>query len=98
MSERNWLITGGHLIDPAQGIDGPADLLIVDGKVSRVGKPGKETMPADCQKLDATGRWITPGFIDLHTHLREPGYEYKETVQTGTRAAASGGFTTICCM
>ncbi len=94
----SWLITGGHLIDPSQGIDGPADLLIIDGKVAKVGKVAKEAVPAGCQKLDASGRWIAPGFIDLHTHLREPGYEYKETVQTGTRAAAAGGFTTICCM
>ncbi len=100
MSVNNWLITGGRLIDPAQKLDGPADLLIVDGKVARVGKSAewKASLPADCQRLDASNLWITPGFIDLHTHLREPGYEYKETIESGTRAAAAGGFTTICCM
>ncbi|MEW6325538.1 MAG: dihydroorotase [Nitrospirota bacterium] len=99
-TERNWLITGGRLIDPAQKIDGPADLLIIDGKVAKVGKSAewKSSIPADCQRIDAAGCWLAPGFIDLHTHLREPGYEYKETIESGGRAAAAGGFTTICCM
>lgn len=99
-NQQNWLITGGHLIDPAQRIDGPAELLIIDGKVARVGKAAQweKSLTASAQRLDATGLWITPGFIDLHTHLREPGYEYKETIESGTKAAAAGGFTTICCM
>jgi dihydroorotase len=96
----NFLITGGRLIDPKQGIDGPADLLIIDGKVAKVGKSKEwdKTLTAGANMHDATGLVIAPGFIDLHTHLREPGFEYKETIETGTKAAAAGGFTTICCM
>jgi dihydroorotase len=103
MDERmttSWLIVGGRLIDPKNGIDKTADLLIVDGKVGTVGqsKEWDKSQTAAAQKLDATGLVIAPGFVDLHTHLREPGFEYKETIETGTKAASAGGFTTICCM
>ncbi|HXZ25166.1 MAG TPA: dihydroorotase [Nitrospiria bacterium] len=100
MSERNnnWLITGGRLIDPKQGIDAPTDLLITDGKIARVGRAADWERGLKVERLDATGLVIAPGFIDLHTHLREPGFEYKETIESGTKAAAAGGFTTICCM
>lgn len=100
MSERNYLMTGGRLIDPGQGIDAPTDLLIIDGRVAKVGqsKAWDKAQIAGAQKIDAAGLVIAPGFIDLHTHLREPGFEYKETIETGTKAAAAGGFTTICCM
>jgi len=89
------LIQMGHLIDPAQKIDGLGSLLIVDGRIARVGEippqPGYEVLLAD-------GLVVCPGFIDLHCHLRQPGYEDKETIATGTKAAAKGGFTTVCCM
>jgi dihydroorotase len=96
----NYLITGGRLIDPKNGVDHAADLLIVDGRVAQVGrsKEWDTSRTAVAQKLDATGLVIAPGFVDLHTHLREPGFEYKETIETGTKAAAAGGFTTVCCM
>ncbi len=91
------LIKGGHLIDPAQNIDAPMDILLRDGKVVEVALPNKTRGSAD-EKFDARGLIVAPGFIDLHVHLREPGQAYKETVATGTAAAAAGGFTSICCM
>lgn len=90
------LIKNGHLIDPASGRDGTWDLLIEDGRVSQVA-PALESSEAD-KVIDASGKLVMPGFIDLHVHLREPGFEYKETIKTGALAAARGGFTTICPM
>ena len=90
------LIKNGHIIDPANNLDRVADLLIEDGRISRIGDD--IPVPADTEIIDATGKLVVPGLIDMHTHLREPGYEYKETIRTGTMAAAAGGFTTICCM
>jgi dihydroorotase len=96
MSAPGLLIRGGRVVDPASGLDGVADVLLLDGLVSRVG-PRLEAPPG-VETVDATGRVVTPGLIDIHVHLREPGYEYKETVATGTRAAAAGGFTAVACM
>ena len=92
------LINGGRIIDPSQGIDSLGNLLIKEDKIVWLGK-GKE-IPAgsDYDVLNAKGLIVCPGFIDFHCHLREPGFEAKETIATGTRAAAKGGFTTICCM
>lgn len=95
----NLLIRSGRVIDPANGLDGPADVLILDGLVSRVGP--KLTGPGGTPPIpviDAGGRVVAPGFIDIHVHLREPGDEHKETIATGTRAAAAGGFTAVACM
>jgi len=92
------LIHGGHIIDPGQGIDEAASLLIEDGKISWLGKGEITPPPTDYDMLDASGLIVCPGFVDLHCHLRQPGFEEKETIATGTRAAARGGFTTICCM
>ena len=92
------LVTGGRLIDPAAGLDGFYDLLVEDGLVAEVGAPGSLTGGTDAVRLEAAGAWVVPGLIDLHTHLREPGYEYKETVATGTAAAVTGGFTAVACM
>jgi len=93
----NILIKNGHIIDPANKVDGKLDLLISDGKIAKLGKPG--SLPAEgAQVVDAAGKLVVPGLIDLHVHLREPGYEYKETVATGTAAARAGGFTAVCCM
>jgi dihydroorotase len=91
------LIKGGHLIDPAARINAPMDLLLRDGRVAEVALPNKIRGAAD-EKFDARGLIVAPGFIDLHVHLREPGQGYKETIATGTAAAAAGGFTSVCTM
>ncbi|HVQ38426.1 MAG TPA: dihydroorotase, partial [Pyrinomonadaceae bacterium] len=91
------LIANGYVIDPAAGINGGKDLLIEDGRVSGLLERGREA-PAGAEIFDATGLVVAPGFIDLHTHLREPGQEYKETIATGAAAAVAGGWTTICAM
>ncbi|HEY3346859.1 MAG TPA: amidohydrolase family protein, partial [Nitrospirota bacterium] len=90
------LIKGGRVIDPASGTDEILDIYIEDGKIAGVGKG--ISAPEDAEIIDAAGKLVTPGLIDIHTHLREPGFEYKEDITSGTRAAAAGGFTTICCM
>jgi dihydroorotase len=89
-------IEGGRVIDPASGVDGVRTVVIRDGRVAEVAE--RVERPRDAVAVDARNRWVTPGFIDLHAHLREPGQEYKETVETGTRAAVAGGFTAVCAM
>jgi dihydroorotase len=91
------LIKGGHVIDPASRIDGPMDVLLRDGNVAEVAPANKIRGSAD-EKFDARGLVVAPGFIDLHVHLREPGQSHKETIATGSTAAAAGGFTSVCCM
>ena len=90
------LIGGGRVVDPASGLDGPADVLLDDGKVSAVGR--KLGVPEGAEVLDAAGCVVAPGFVDLHVHLREPGREDVETIATGARAAVAGGFTSVCPM
>src|SRR5580698_1166855 len=90
------LIKNGRVIDPASGRDGVADVWIEDGLIRGVGL--NLSAPAGCTVFDATGLVVAPGFIDMHVHLREPGFEYAETIETGARAAAAGGFTSICPM
>jgi dihydroorotase len=89
------LIRGGRVIDPASSVDAVQDVLIEAGKIARV---GARLSAPEATVIDAAGKWVCPGFIDMHVHLREPGHEYKETVASGTRAAAAGGFTAVCCM
>ena len=89
------LIQGGRVIDPANEVDAVADVLIEDGVVEAV---GSGLSAGEATVVDAKGLVVAPGFVDLHTHLREPGFEYKEDIETGTRAAARGGFTTVCAM
>ncbi|MGD0759846.1 MAG: dihydroorotase [Candidatus Sulfotelmatobacter sp.] len=91
------LIKGGQLIDPAAKINAPMDVLLRDGRVAEVALPNKVRGSAD-EKFDARGLIVAPGFIDLHVHLREPGQSYKETIASGTAAAAAGGFTSVCTM
>ena len=92
---KSLLIQGGRVIDPASNFDGAADVLIRDGKVEKIGQGLKaEGVPV----FDAKGAIVAPGFIDMHVHLREPGIEHAETIETGAKAAAAGGFTSICCM
>src|SRR5712691_4296882 len=97
MKSRSLLIRGGHVIDPAVRIDAPMDILLRDDRVAEIAPPNKTRGGAD-EKFDARGLIVSPGFIDLHVHLREPGQSHKETIATGTAAAAAGGFTSICCM
>jgi len=91
------LIRGGHVIDPASKVNAPMDVLLSDGRVAEVAPPNKIRASAD-GIFNARGLVVAPGFIDLHVHLREPGQSYKETIATGTAAAAAGGFTSVCCM
>jgi dihydroorotase len=91
------LIRNGHLIDPVARVDALMDVLLRDGQVAEIAPPNKIRGGAD-EKFDAKGLIVAPGFIDLHVHLREPGQSYKETIASGTAAAAAGGFTTVCCM
>ncbi len=90
------LVRGGRVVDPSQGVDEVADLLIEGGVVARMA--AKIAPPRGAEVLEAEGQVVAPGLIDIHVHLREPGQEYKETVRTGTLAAAAGGFTAVACM
>jgi dihydroorotase len=95
------LIQNGHVIDPSQDINGVFDLLI-EGRIIRAmypkGKAQKGLLTAKDKVIDAEGRYVIPGLVDMHVHLREPGFEYKETIKTGTSAAIRGGITTVCAM
>jgi dihydroorotase len=99
------LLKSGRVIDPSQQLDAVMDVLIDDAKIVKIAprltdrssKSGKG-LTASCRTIDADGLLVVPGLIDMHTHLREPGFEYKETIETGSRAAAAGGFTSIACM
>ena len=94
---KSLLIKGGHVIDPAASVNAPMDVLLRDGRVAEVAAPNKIRGGAE-EKFDARGLIVAPGFIDLHVHLREPGQSYKESIATGTLAAAAGGFTSVCTM
>jgi dihydroorotase len=91
-------ILGGHLIDPAVGMDALKDILLKDGRVAEIAGPGKLKSANGAKVLDAAGLVVAPGLIDMHVHLREPGQGYKETIATGTAAAAAGGFTSVAAM
>jgi dihydroorotase len=91
------LIKGGHVIDPASKINAPMDVLLRDGRVAEIASPNGIRAGAD-ETFNARGLVVAPGLIDLHVHLREPGQSYKETIASGTAAAAAGGFTSVCCM
>jgi dihydroorotase len=91
-------LRGGRVIDPRRGFDAEADVLLKDGAVGRVGPGIAAGLGDGVRVVDVRGKWVVPGLVDLHTHLREPGQEYKEDIATGTRAAAAGGFTAVCAM
>jgi dihydroorotase len=102
---RSYFLKGGRIVDPSQGMDETADLLIEKGRVAAIGKDIREAgsrkgveKGTEPVVLDIRGLVVLPGLIDMHTHLREPGFEYKETIETGSRAAAAGGFTAVACM
>jgi dihydroorotase len=92
------LLTGGRVLDPAQRLDTVADVLITGGLIAAVGPAAAAQAPPSAQRLEAKGLVVAPGLIDLHVHLREPGQSGKETIATGTAAAARGGFTSVVCM
>lgn len=89
------VIKNGRVIDPAQNLDRVCDVAIQDGIIAEI---GSDISPGTAQQFDASGFIVAPGFIDLHVHLRDPGFEHSETIETGSRAAAAGGFTSVCCM
>ncbi len=93
--ESSLLIRGGRILDPGRGVDTVGDVLIRDGRIAEV---GAALAAAQAEVIDAQGLIVCPGLVDIHCHLRDPGFEQKETIETGTRAAARGGFTTVCCM
>jgi dihydroorotase len=93
-SETSWLIQGGHVVDPSQQIDGLCDVLVEAGTITRV----EPNITAEAPTIDATGLYVIPGLIDVHVHFREPGREEAETIETGMRAAAAGGYTSVCVM
>ncbi|MBI5489956.1 MAG: dihydroorotase [Deltaproteobacteria bacterium] len=92
-------LRNGRLIDPARGMDEPRDLFLADGRIAADAPPGRldRSLRPD-RTIDAKGKWVVPGLVDMHVHLREPGEEYKETIETGLRAAAAGGFTAVASM
>jgi dihydroorotase len=92
------LLVDGHLVDPGSGLDGTMDVLIVDGKIAAVGAEASRIAPADAGYVELGSLFLCPGLIDSHVHLREPGQSAKETIATGTSAAARGGFTSVLCM
>ncbi len=106
------VIKNGRVVDPSQGIDGVCDVLIEDGKIKEVTKKSTRPQqgrgaqrggrakegPSGMKEIDAGGKLVVPGLVDMHVHLREPGFEYKETIKTGTEAAVKGGVTSLCCM
>ncbi len=108
----NILIKNGHMVDPSQGIDGICDIMIENGKIKEIkqqrvaagpasgdkGRKDREKADSRLTVIDAGGSLVIPGLVDMHVHLREPGFEYKETIKTGTEAAVRGGITTVCCM
>ncbi len=93
---RTVVIAGGRVVDPASGLDEPADVLVQAGRIAAIGR--RLGRPDDASIVDAAGLVVAPGFVDLHCHLRDPGQEHKETLASGLAAAAAGGFTTVCCM
>src|SRR5437762_2898438 len=95
MDPADMVLRGGRVFDPAASrpLDQTGDVRIAVGRIVEVGQG-----LTGARVVDVSGLWVVPGLIDLHVHLREPGQEYKEDIETGTRAAAAGGFTTICCM
>jgi dihydroorotase len=97
VSTARLVVTGGTLVDPVAGRAAPGDLLIEGERIAASGAPGSLDA-ADAEVLDARGFLVVPGLVDMHVHLREPGYEYKETIQTGVAAALAGGFTSLACM
>lgn len=92
------ILAGGRILDPSQDIDREGDLVLEDGKIAGIVASGTAPTDSHTTVRDVRGKLVTPGLIDIHVHLREPGFEYKEDIESGSRAAAAGGFTSVCCM
>ena len=92
------LIKNGRVLDPASRTDAPRDILLDGERIAEIAPSGKTSLANEAEVFDASGLIVAPGFIDMHVHLREPGQENSETIETGTLAAARGGFTAVCCM
>ena len=95
---RPLLLTGGRVIDPSRKLDAVGDLLVLDGRVAEVSPAGKIAAPEGTETIDCAGLWVTPGLIDPHVHLRDPGFPDKETIASGLSAAVAGGFTMVAAM
>ncbi|HXR36324.1 MAG TPA: dihydroorotase [Candidatus Binataceae bacterium] len=95
---KDLFLTGGTVIDPSSGLEAARDVLVSAAKVAAIAPPGAIHPPPDAEVLDATGCWVVPGLIDVHTHLRDPGFPHKETIESGLRAAAAGGFVAVAAM
>src|SRR5690606_9323557 len=94
-----WILKGGRVIDPANGLDQVADVVIEGGRIVAVGPDAGASHRAAAERVvDCEGKFVAPGFVDIHVHLREPGHEYKEDIASGLAAAAAGGFTAVCAM
>ena len=92
------LIAGAHVLDPRAGVDAPHDVLVRDGRIAQIGAPGSIEAPGGAEVVDGRGRHLLPAFFDPHVHLRVPGQEHKEDIETGTRAAAAGGYCAVVAM
>ena len=92
------LVRGAHVVDPRAGIDAPHDVLVRDGEIAAIGAPGSIERPTNAQIVEAEGKHLFPAFVDPHVHLRTPGQEHKEDLETGTRAAAAGGYCAVVAM
>ena len=92
------LVRGAHVLDPGAGLDGAQDVLVRGGEIAEIGAPGSLEAPEGAEAVDGEGRHLFPAFVDPHVHLRTPGHEHKEDLETGTRAAAAGGFGAIVAM
>ncbi len=99
-SSPSFLFRNGRILDPAQGMDGTADILVLDGRLAEIGARLElsEDQHATVQEIELNGKWVVPGLFDMHVHLREPGEEHKETIATGTASAAAGGYAAVACM
>ena len=89
------LIKNGHVIDAKSGLDKVTDILADEGLIAEI---GEDIDPTGCEIIEADGMYVIPGLVDAHCHLRDPGFEYKEDIESGTRSAAKGGFTSVACM
>src|SRR5665213_2280547 len=95
---RPLVLRGGRVIDPISGVDDIYDVLVIDGEIDALEPTGTIELAANVEMIDCSGLWVVPGLIDVHVHLRDPGFPQKETIMTGLRAAAAGGFTTVAAM